>query len=43
VESYLRQRIPEVIEVKLDLTQSSIVDDNRLNSENVAIKDRKLY
>ena len=32
VESFIRQRIPEVLEVKLDLTSSNIVDDNRLNS-----------
>ena len=30
VESYIKQRIPEVIEVKLDITRSDIQDDNRL-------------
>ena len=33
VESYIRQRIPEVIEVRLDMGSSQIKDDNRLNTE----------
>lgn len=33
VESFLKQRIPEVLEVSLDMQRSSIVDDNRLNTE----------
>ena len=32
VESFIRQRLPEVIEVRLDTALSQIVDDNRLNS-----------
>ena len=32
VESFIKQRIPEVIEVVLDISKSSIVDDNRLNT-----------
>lgn len=35
VESYVKQRIPEIIDVSLDLSQSSIVDDNRLNDQKV--------
>lgn len=33
VESFVKQRLPEVIDVILDLEKSSIVDDNRLNTE----------
>ena len=32
VSSFVRQRIPEVVEVTLSSELSSIVDDNRLNS-----------
>jgi len=32
VESFVKQRIPEVISVTLDLEKSSIQDDNRLNT-----------
>ena len=40
VESFVKQRIPEVIEVKLDMTTSKIIDDNRLNTDG---KSRNLY
>ena len=33
VSSYLKTRIPEVIEVELDMEKSDIIDDNRLNTE----------
>ena len=33
VSSYIKNRIPEVIDVDLSLEKSSIVDDNRLNTE----------
>ena len=33
VESFIRQRLPEVLEIQLDMNKSNIVDDNRLNSE----------
>ena len=33
VESFVKQRIPEVIDVLLDRSKSSIIDDNRLNTE----------
>ena len=33
VESFIKQRIPEVIEVSLDINASTIVDDNRLNTD----------
>ena len=33
VESYVQNRIPEVIEVTLDRSKSSIQDDNRLSEE----------
>ena len=39
VESFVRNRIPEVIEVKLDIMKSNIVDDNRLNTDG----GKKLY
>lgn len=39
VESFVRNRIPEVIEVKLDIIKSNIVDDNRLNTDG----GKKLY
>ena len=39
VESFVRNRIPEVIEVKLDMIKSNIVDDNRLNTDG----GKKLY
>lgn len=32
VESFVRQRIPEVMEVVLDIESSDIQDDNRLNT-----------
>jgi len=32
VESYIRTRLPEVIEVELDMEKSKIQDDNRLNT-----------
>jgi hypothetical protein len=40
VESFVKTRIPEVIEVILDEEASEILDDNRLNSEG---GPRKLY
>lgn len=43
VENFFRQRIPEVIEVRLDVTKSTIVDDNRLNSDDIARSERKLF
>jgi hypothetical protein len=43
VESYMRQRIPEIVEVKLDRSKSSIVDDNRLNSDDTKRSDRTLF
>ena len=33
VESYIQNRIPEVIGVTLDVEKSNIQDDNRLNSD----------
>lgn len=33
VESYIKNRIPEVIEVILDIEKSTIQDDNRLNTD----------
>ena len=33
VESYIKNRIPEVIDVELDMSKSQIQDDNRLNTE----------
>mmetsp|Transcript_35228 Transcript_35228/g.35883 ORF Transcript_35228/g.35883 Transcript_35228/m.35883 type:complete len:151 (-) Transcript_35228:124-576(-) len=33
VRSYFLQRIPECIDVTLDMSKSDIVDDNRLNTE----------
>ena len=33
VSSYFKTRIPEVIEVELDMEKSDIIDDNRLNTE----------
>jgi hypothetical protein len=33
VGNYMTKRIPEIVSVQLDLYQSSIVDDNRLNSK----------
>lgn len=32
VESFVKQRIPEIINVELDVAKSNIVDDNRLNT-----------
>ena len=32
VKSFVQQRIPEVVDVVLSAEQSSIVDDNRLNT-----------
>ena len=40
VESFVKQRIPEVISVILDESKSDIKDDNRLNTEPGG---RKLY
>ena len=33
VSSYFKTRIPEIIEVELDMDRSDIIDDNRLNTE----------
>ena len=33
VESFMRKRIPELLEVKLDREVSNIMDDNRLNND----------
>ena len=33
VESYVKKRIPEVMEVTLDMNKSNIQDDNRLNTD----------
>lgn len=33
VESYVKNRIPEVMEVTLDMSKSTIQDDNRLNTD----------
>lgn len=33
VSSYIKQRIPEIIDVELDMEKSDIQDDNRLNTE----------
>jgi len=33
VKSYVMQRIPEIIDVVLDRSSSSIIDDNRLNTD----------
>lgn len=33
VESYVKNRIPEVMEVTLDMSKSNIQDDNRLNTD----------
>ena len=41
VESFIKNRIPEVLEVKLDLTRSAIRDDNRLNTEGSG--ERRLF
>lgn len=41
VESFIKNRIPEVLEVLLDMEKSTIVDDNRLNTEGST--ERKLY
>jgi hypothetical protein len=32
VKSYVQQRIPEIIDVTLSMSDSTIVDDNRLNT-----------
>ena len=40
VESFIKQRLPEVIEVILDTEKSQIIDDNRLNTEKGG---KKLY
>lgn len=39
VESFIKQRIPEVIDVTLSMEKSSIQDDNRLNTDG----GRKLF
>ena len=41
VESFIKNRIPEVLEVKLDLARSAIQDDNRLNTEGSG--ERRLF
>jgi hypothetical protein len=41
VESFVKQRIPEVVEVVLDTKSSQIIDDNRLNTE--GSKTKKLF
>ena len=33
VTSYMMQRIPEIIDVELDMDSSDIIDDNRLNDD----------
>jgi hypothetical protein len=33
VSSFIKNRIPEVIDVVLDTKSSSIIDDNRLNTD----------
>jgi hypothetical protein len=33
VESFIKNRIPEVLEVRLDAASSQIQDDNRLNTD----------
>lgn len=33
VESFIKNRIPEVLEVRLDAASSQIEDDNRLNTD----------
>jgi hypothetical protein len=33
VESFVRNRIPEVVEVTLDREKSAIIDDNDLNTD----------
>lgn len=35
VNSYIKQRIPEIIDVTLSMPDSNIVDDNRLNTGNL--------
>jgi hypothetical protein len=40
IESFVKQRIPEVISVELDLKNSKIIDDNRLNTET---RSKKLF
>lgn len=43
VESFIKNRIPEVIEVVLDMEQSDIKDDNRLNTTPEDIAAKRLY
>lgn len=44
VDSFVRQRIPEVVAVLLDRSKSHIIDDNRLNSdEDLMKKKRRLF
>jgi hypothetical protein len=43
VESFIKIRIPEVIEVLLDMSTSEIQDDNRLNTTPEDIAAKKLY
>ena len=43
VESFIKQRIPEVIEVQLDMNSSEIEDDNRLNTSEEDIKAKRLF
>ncbi len=41
VDSFVRRRIPEVVEVSLDVTRSRIEDDNRLGE--AGSKERRLF
>lgn len=41
VESFIKNRIPEVLEVVLDKSKSDIKDDNRLNTEGSG--ERRLF
>lgn len=43
VESFIKIRIPEVIEVILDMESSNIEDDNRLNTSPEDIAAKKLF
>eukprot|EP01039_Chlorochromonas_danica_P004736 gene4737-5186_t len=41
VDSFVRQRIPEVVAVLLDRSKSQIIDDNQLNSEEDLMKKKR--
>jgi hypothetical protein len=41
VESFVKQRLPEVLEVVLSEERSAIQDDNRLNTD--SSKKKRLY